>query len=455
MLKIPTTIKSKELVKKRREQIVRSAIKLFARKGYYRTTLQDLAEDLGVSHGNIYKYVGSKEDIHFLIHEYLFEIVWERTERGLKDISDPVEKLRRLIKCRFSAVYDLPEAFLLMYRQSHVLNRELLKTLLKSEREALSRIEEVLDECVKEGLVRDFNTRVVSNLLSLMVDTWALKRWDLRGHTTQLEMENTVLDIFFHGLLPENSSIKNKKYKDRLLQGKSALIINGGSVIGKVVSTMLFSKGVRTAIYAENFDVEDVLTAAYEMPSNLKLYSGKDVGPMTDTLLEKILGEFGPFDYLIDDLGADITGTNEDHIKALGERITANLTTVSSLEQTIKTEMSKRRSGRIVYICPWAWDRFIDPLRYDLVKSGVTALTKRQAKLLAPWRINVNCIIPGFLTGIRPSKTEKEQSTAAIDQIPMGCLGEIGDITEAVMVLIGDASKYITGQILNVAGGLE
>jgi len=65
MYKIPTTIKSKELVEKRREQIVLAAIKLFAKKGFHKATLRELSDEAGISHGNIYDYVGTKEDIFF------------------------------------------------------------------------------------------------------------------------------------------------------------------------------------------------------------------------------------------------------------------------------------------------------------------------------------------------------------------------------------------------------
>ena len=62
---IPTTVKNKDLVEKRRRQIVLAAIKLFSKKGFHKTTLKELAEEAGLSHGNVYDYVGSKEDIFF------------------------------------------------------------------------------------------------------------------------------------------------------------------------------------------------------------------------------------------------------------------------------------------------------------------------------------------------------------------------------------------------------
>ena len=74
---IPTKVKNKKLVEKRREQIVLAAIKLFAQKGFHKTSLRDLAEEAGISHGNFYDYIGTKQDIFFLIHEFINRIASE------------------------------------------------------------------------------------------------------------------------------------------------------------------------------------------------------------------------------------------------------------------------------------------------------------------------------------------------------------------------------------------
>jgi len=80
---IPTTIKSKELVEKKREQIVLAAIKLFAKKGFHKATLRELSEVAGISHCNIYDYVSTKEDIFFLLHEFMDKLATEAQRRSL------------------------------------------------------------------------------------------------------------------------------------------------------------------------------------------------------------------------------------------------------------------------------------------------------------------------------------------------------------------------------------
>ena len=107
---IPTTIKNKELVEKRREQIVLAAIKLFAKKGFHKATLRELSEEAGISHGNIYDYVGTKEDIFFLLHEFMDKLATDALRQSIKNIDNPFEKLGRMVRSEFNLMYKWADA---------------------------------------------------------------------------------------------------------------------------------------------------------------------------------------------------------------------------------------------------------------------------------------------------------------------------------------------------------
>ena len=117
--------------------------------------------------------------------------------------------------------------------------------------------------------------------------------------------------------------------------------------------------------------------------------------------------------------------------------------------------MSRRSSGRIIYIAPWAWDRYANSVSYETAKGAVIALTLACAKDTARFHVNVNCIVPGFIRAIRPSKIQKELAEKLLGEIPAGRMGELTDITEAVSFLAGDSSKYLTGQVLKCNGGAD
>jgi 3-oxoacyl-[acyl-carrier protein] reductase len=121
----------------------------------------------------------------------------------------------------------------------------------------------------------------------------------------------------------------------------------------------------------------------------------------------------------------------------------------------LQEESTRRTPSRIIYISPWSWDQFVDPIHYETAKSGIIALTKFLANKLACRGINVNCIVPGFIKTTLPSSLEKQHGDEVKSKIPIGYMGETDDVIETVLFLIGASAKYITGQVISVSGGLN
>lgn len=455
---IPTTIKSKELVEKRREQIVLTAIKLFAQKGFHETNLRELAEETGISHGNIYDYVGTKQDIFFLIHEFINNIAIEKINRSTENIKDPLEKLRRMVRTEFELMHEWSDAILLLYQETHILDKPLLKLLLKRERARVSKFEQTIEQCIKKGQFRDCNIRVAANLVKSMTETWVAKRWDLRGHVDRAEMEKAIIDLISNGLLKEKGSATYTS-ESKEFEGKSALVINAGTLLGKAISFSLLSKGAKLAIHADNGLLEE---REYPTPESKKWkeirnYCSKDYGPLTVKLFKQIVNDFGPIDIIIQDLGISTKeiGTTWRKKISVGQSLKQNIDCAQELAISIEEEMSKVELGQLLYLAPWVWDQYDDPIGYQTTKAAISALTKTMAKRLAGSSVNVNCVVPGFIGGIRPLEIENEMSSEVINHVPMGRVGEISDLLEAVYFLISDRSKYITGQELKINGGME
>jgi AcrR family transcriptional regulator/NAD(P)-dependent dehydrogenase (short-subunit alcohol dehydrogenase family) len=455
---IPTTVKNLELVDKRREQIVLAAIKLFAKKGFHKTTLRNLAEETGLSQGNIYDYVGSKEDIFFLIHEFAAGSAMEAMTQALEEVSDPLEKLRRMVRAEFDTMDKLADAIMLIYQEGHILKKPLLRSLLKKERAHLEVFESIIEECVKTGVLRECNERVVANLIKSMVDAWVLKRWDLLGHASAMDVEKTILDLLFRGFLKADSSPARCEPQTHVLEGKSAIVVNGGTVLGTAVISFLLSRGVRLAAYM------DGLKKGREYPvinpktsKNLTRYSNSEHGPMGPELYKRMEEGIGPVDIYVHDTGIGSLSpavARQDTFEA-ASRLQENLTCAENLVPVVQESMSRRSSGRIIYIAPWAWDRYANSVSYETAKGAVIALTLACAKDTARFHVNVNCIVPGFIRAIRPSKIQKELAEELLGEIPAGRMGELTDITEAVSFLAGDSSKYLTGQVLKCNGGAD
>lgn len=456
-MEIPTTVKNTNLVEKRRKQIILAAIKLFSKNGFHKTTLKQLAEEAGLSHGNIYDYVGSKEDIFFLIHDFLASSAMEILNRSLEYIQDPVDKLRRMVRGEFNLMDQWADALLLIYQETHILQGEFLAKLLYKERAHLEKFEIVLNECIAQGKLRECNVRVVANMIKSMIDSWTIKRWDLRGHANQLEVEQTILEIVFHGLLQSEGTPEAPRLESGTLRNKTVLVANAGTVLGKAICQVLTANGLRVIACMEARNGTGVHTPIIDScPENMIVVSNLQPIHLTCNTIEAIEETYGPIDIYIHDLGIGTTDLSEPGLlNSAGEKLMGNLGCAQALTGYFQIKMSSRALGRIIYIAPWAWDRFSDPIRYETVKAGAVALSQSMASELAASSVNTNCIIPGYIRSVRPKPIEKALKTDVVRHIPSGRLGEIQDITDAVLYLIGDASRYLTGQALNVTGGLR
>jgi NAD(P)-dependent dehydrogenase (short-subunit alcohol dehydrogenase family)/AcrR family transcriptional regulator len=461
---IPTTVKSKRLVERRREQLVLAAIKLFSEKGFFKSTLRDLSEQSGISYGNIYDYVGSKEDILFLIHEYLCDLVVHELQRSMKGLSDPFEKLRRMVRAEFNVMDNWADAILLIYQEGRIFKKTFMRKFLRKEHLHVNMFDLVLQEGIAQGKLRECNTRLAANIVKCMIDAWVLKRWDLRESATGHEAEKTILEMIFYGLLRENRTPADSLTAPDSLTGKNAIVVNEGAVLGRAICSFLVSQGMRVGCYltGKDEDIGEYAAGGPEHTYGLNLYRQSEHGPICPKVLRDIEDEFGTIDVYVHDLGIPYPVSEKASPREAagldpgGSRsLEANLTSALDLSSYLQGTMSKRTFGRIVYIAPWAWDRFADPMRYEAVKAGAASITLELARELAPYGCNVNCIIPGFIKSPFASQIQKEHTADVVAQLPSGKLGEIDDITETIRFLLSDSSRYITGQVIKVSGGTD
>ena len=445
MAKIPTTVKSKKLVKERREQIVRAAIKCFSQNGFHKTTLKDLADEAGISHGNFYKYISTKEEIFYLIHDQLFQQAIEKVKRDLNGTTDPVEKLRRLIRGRFELSNEIPGAMLLMYQEANVLKGELLKEVLADERRSSIYMENALEECVRKGIFRDINIRAISNLIVMMVDCWELKRWDLKGHINRLEFEQMVLDMVLTSLSTEKSPLCTGDENFQSFSGQSILVINAGGSIGMQVVSAFLQKGAKVIALARRFDFDRIASVCKGKKENIRIFLGEIPETVSDRFLENALKGAGPVDVVIHCVGETDVAPESDVTLA------RQLFFAQQLAPVIAKQMYANASGRIVYIAPDYWEKLKDPIQYEVVKGGLWTLSEELARQGAESKVTVNCVIPGFIRRFQQPVLSPEQT---MDDIPMHEIGEVTDISNVVLFLVGDGARYVTGQSIRVSGGM-
>jgi NAD(P)-dependent dehydrogenase (short-subunit alcohol dehydrogenase family) len=268
---------------------------------------------------------------------------------------------------------------------------------------------QVINEGMQKGLFRECNPRLAANLIKTIVDGWVLKRWDLRGYATRQEAEKLILEMVLVGLLPGRvQSQRNPSNLTNSLSGKKALVIGAQTVLGSAICSALSAQGARVCGYINDLSPMGKHNGHLNafIGEEIPVYSESRHGPMNAALFDRIESAFGPIDVYAHDLGI---GSLEAPLPdawetdpVLARSMDANLSCAQELAHCLTKRMPNKPWGRVIYLAPWAWDQYIDKIRFDTVSAGTMALTRSLAETLAPSHISVNCVVPGFIKTLRP-----------------------------------------------------
>jgi len=177
-------------------------------------------------------------------------------------------------------------------------------------------------------------------------------------------------------------------------------------------------------------------------------------------LIDAALELGGSIDILVNNAGGlvkrvPVTDFNEEHFRTVVE---INLQTAFLMSHMVIPQMKKQGSGKIINLSSQAAHDGGGPgsAAYSATKGGVWTFTKSLAKELGPDGIHVNCIAPGFIanTVFHNTFTPKEVHKKVIEKIPLRRHGQPDDVAHAALFLASNLSDYITGQTLEVNGGL-
>ena len=243
-------------------------------------------------------------------------------------------------------------------------------------------------------------------------------------------------------------------------EGKTAIVTGGSRGIGRGIAERLAEGGANVLItYAGNAaaaeEVVKVLTEKEVQAAAVQADAADPESAAKVVEAAKALGD--RIDILVNNAG--ITRDNllmrmkDEEFDAV---IATNLKGVYSMMKAVTKPMMKQRYGRIVNISSVVGVYGnAGQVNYAAAKAGVIGMTKSVAKELGSRGITCNAVAPGFIeTDMTAALTDdvKEKIAAGIT---LGRLGQVEDIAEAVAFLASDKASYITGQVLEVAGGLQ
>jgi 3-oxoacyl-[acyl-carrier protein] reductase len=242
------------------------------------------------------------------------------------------------------------------------------------------------------------------------------------------------------------------------LKGKVALVTGGAQGIGKAVALILARHGADVIVADVNLEKAGETAKELETAGGRTMAVNVDVTRLGDVekMVESAIARFGRIDILINNAGIArdkliLRMTEEDWDAVLA----VNLKGTFNCTKAVIKHMSKQRSGKIVNIASVVGEMGnAGQANYSASKAGVIGLTKTIAREFAQRGINVNAIAPGYIqtpmTDVLPEKAKEELQR----MIPMERLGQPEDVAHAVLFLVSEASSYVTGQVLNVNGGI-
>jgi len=245
-----------------------------------------------------------------------------------------------------------------------------------------------------------------------------------------------------------------------MLTGKTALVTGGSRGIGRAICLELAKQGANIAfVYAGNEDKANETSALLlQMGVNVKAYRC-DVSDFsaTEELVQAVNADFGSIDLLINNAGA----TRDKLIMRMSESdfddiIAVDLKGAFNLIRHTSAGFLRKRSGRIVNITSDA-GLMGNPgqANYAAAKAGLVGLTKTVAKELGGRGITCNAVAPGFIRTDMTAVLNEQILQNAEQMIPLKRIGEPDDIAGVVAFLCGEGAKYITGQVIQVDGGLR
>ncbi len=243
------------------------------------------------------------------------------------------------------------------------------------------------------------------------------------------------------------------------MSNKIALVTGSGRGIGRAIALKLAGESYYVVINYNSDEVaaQEVCDACRELGSDSIILKGNiadfnEAKEMVDTIVKR----YGRLDVLVNNSGI----TKDGLILRMGEEdfssvVNVNLNGTFYMTKHASKVMMKQRSGVIVNMASVIGEiGNTGQANYAASKAGVIGLTKSCAKEFAPRGIRVNAIAPGFIDTDMTAVLDENTKEQILANVPLKSFGTVDDIANLVSFLVSDNSRYITGQIINVDGGM-
>ena len=245
----------------------------------------------------------------------------------------------------------------------------------------------------------------------------------------------------------------------KLLEGKTAIITGASRGIGKGIATVFSEHGANVAFtYSASVEAAKALEAELQVHGTIVKGYQSNAANFDDSqkLAEDVLADFGSIDILVNNAGI----TKDNLLMRMGEAdfdkvIEVNLKSVFNMTKAVQRTMLKQRKGSIINMSSVVGLKGnAGQTNYAASKAGIIGFSKSVALELGSRNIRSNVIAPGFIETEMTAKLDEATVNGWRAGIPLKRGGSPEDIANACVFLASDLSGYITGQTINVDGGM-
>ena len=240
-------------------------------------------------------------------------------------------------------------------------------------------------------------------------------------------------------------------------EGQAALITGAGRGIGKTIALKLAVSGADIILADMSPEMDDVRKEIEGMDRKCLTFQA-DVTDLKviDTMVNNIIEELGEIHILVNN-----AGITQDNLfmrmkpEQWSKVIDVNLNGVFNVTKAVIRSMVKQRYGKIINISSVVgFSGNPGQVNYSSTKSALVGFTKSLAREVGTRGVTVNAVAPGFIDTAMTQALNESQQEAILQQIPLGRMGDAGDIANAVAFLASKEASYITGTVLHVNGGM-
>jgi 3-oxoacyl-[acyl-carrier protein] reductase len=246
-----------------------------------------------------------------------------------------------------------------------------------------------------------------------------------------------------------------------VLNDKVALVTGSSRGIGAAIAKLFAQEGAKVVVNGRDTAALSAVQAEIEWAGGKAMQVASDVTRFAEieTMRRQIEGAFGPIDILVANAGGSFTMPGPlEEISEEGwhASVDGNLTATFLTIKSFLPGMKERKAGNIITISSAAARRPHpgSPMPYAAAKAGIQILTQDLAAQVGPYGIRANCIAPEtILTERNKQRIPDAQKQALVDLHPIKRLGTPEDVARAALFLASDDGAWITGIVLDVAGG--